>query len=120
VSLTGEEIRQRLVEFAAEWSVYDGSERAEAQTFLNELFACYGQDRQAVGARFEEQQHGRFLDLIWPRECTVEMKRRQKPGACRAHREQALGYWREAADSQRNISAPKYVVLCAFRRLEIW
>lgn len=34
----GEEIRRRLQVFAARWSVYDRSERAEAQTFLNELF----------------------------------------------------------------------------------
>ena len=40
--LTGEEIRQRLAELAERWSVYEGSERAEAQTFLNELFDCYG------------------------------------------------------------------------------
>ena len=38
MALTGEEIRARLSVFAARWSVYDGSERGEAQTFLNELF----------------------------------------------------------------------------------
>ena len=50
--LSGEEIRARLSVFAAHWSVYDGSERSEAQTFLNELFECYGTHRQNV-ARFE-------------------------------------------------------------------
>jgi hypothetical protein len=117
---SGEEIRQRLVEFAAKWSVYDGSERAEAQTFLNDLFACYGQDRQAVGARFEEPQHGGFLDLIWPRVCIVEMKRPSEAGRLPSHRDQALGYWRQAADPQHNVPAPRYVVLCAFRRFEVW
>jgi hypothetical protein len=34
--VNGEEIRRRLVDFARKWSLYDGSERAEAQTFLNE------------------------------------------------------------------------------------
>ena len=65
---TGEEIRSRLAALAARWSVYDGGERAEAQTFLNELFDCYG-TRRADVARFEEPQAGRFLDLIWPRVC---------------------------------------------------
>jgi hypothetical protein len=36
--LTSEEIKRRLAEFCARWSVYEGSERGEAQTFLNELF----------------------------------------------------------------------------------
>lgn len=40
MALSGEEIRRRLQVFAARWSVYDRSERAEAQTFLNDLFAC--------------------------------------------------------------------------------
>ncbi len=43
-----DEIRRRLAEFAAHWGGYHGSERAEAQTFLNELLACYGVDRQAA------------------------------------------------------------------------
>lgn len=62
MALTGEEIRARLSVFAARWSVYDGSERGEAQTFLNELFDCYGTPRSDV-ATFEQAQQGRFLDL---------------------------------------------------------
>lgn len=42
MALTGEEIRHRLSVFAAKWSVYDGSEKAEAQTFCTEMFQCYG------------------------------------------------------------------------------
>jgi hypothetical protein len=34
VALSGEEIRSRLSAFAARWSVYEGTERAEAQAFL--------------------------------------------------------------------------------------
>lgn len=52
---TGEEMRAAPTRFAARWSEYTGTERSEAQTFLNQLFECYGTDRQAV-ARFEE--HG--------------------------------------------------------------
>ena len=118
--MTVEEIRRNLVEFARKWSLYDGSERAEAQTFLNELFAAYGQDRYEVGARFEEAQAGRFLDLIWPRICLVEMKRPSEAGRLASHREQAFGYWRNAADPEHNLPAPHFVVLCAFRRFEVW
>jgi len=120
VAPTAEEIRQRLVSFGAKWSLYAGSERAEAQTFLNELFACYGQDRLAVGARFEEQQHGKFLDLLWPRICLIEMKRPSEASRLASHRKQALGYWSNAADPQRNVPAPEWVVLCAFHAFEVW
>lgn len=117
--LTGQEIRQRLVAFAERWSVYDGSERAEAQTFLNELFECYGTHRVDV-ARFEEPQEGRFIDAIWPRVCLIEMKRPAEARRLETHRDQAFGYWREAAQPERNIPAPRYLILCAFRRLEVW
>lgn len=117
--LTGEEIRRRLQVFAARWSVYERSERAEAQTFLNELFACYGTDRQAV-ATFEEPQAGRFLDLLWPRTVIIEMKAPSEAARLDRHRPQALAYWRNAAVPERNIPAPRFVVLCAFRRLEVW
>ena len=36
------------------------------------------------------------------------------------HRRQALDYWRDAADDQEGVPAPTYVVICAFRRLEVW
>ena len=119
-ALTGEEIRRRLVDFAQRWSLYDGSERGEAQTFLNELFDCYGSNRREVGARFEEAQEGRFLDLLWPRICLVEMKRPSESSRLERHRTQALDYWRNSADPQRNIPAPTWAVLCAFKRFEIW
>lgn len=119
MALTGEEVRRRLTEFAEKWSVYSGSERAEAQTFLNQLFSCYGTSREDV-ARFEDAQHGRFLDLIWDRVCIIEMKRPSEAGHLARHRGQALGYWRTSADPERNVPAPRYVVLCAFRRFEIW
>ncbi len=118
--MTAEDIKRNLVEFARKWSLYNGSERAEAQTFLNELFAAYGRDRYEVGARFEEAQAGRFLDLIWPRVCLVEMKRPSEAGRLARHREQAFGYWRNAADPEHNLPAPHFVVLCAFHRFEIW
>ena len=63
MALTGEEIRANLSRFAAHWTLYKGSERSEAQTFLNELLACYGTDRREAGAIFEAPQEGRFLAL---------------------------------------------------------
>ena len=118
--VTTEEIRRSLVEFARQWSLYRGSERAEAQTFLNELFACFGSDRRAVGARFEEAQEGKFLDLIWPRVCLVEMKRPSEAGRLAAHRRQALDYWQNSSDPDHNVPAPQFVVLCAFHQFEVW
>lgn len=117
--LSGEEIRARLSAFAARWSVYEGSERSEAQTFLNELFECYGTQRPDV-ARLEWAQAGRFLDLIWPRVCLIEMKAPKEAKQLAKHRKQAFDYWRDAADPEKGIPVPRYVVICAFRRLEIW
>jgi len=116
---TGEEIRARLTAFAARWSVYEGSERSEAQTFLNELFACYGTERPAV-AWFEHRQAGGFLDLLWPRVCLIEMKAPSEARRLRMHWLQAERYWRDSAHPETNTPAPRWVVLCAFRTLHIW
>jgi hypothetical protein len=117
--LTGEEIRANLTRFVARWSVRDGYERGEAQTFLTELFDCYGQRLSDV-AEFERFQAGGFIDLIWPRVCIVEMKSASEANRLSKHRDQALRYWREAADPEKDIPAPEYVILCAFRRFEVW
>jgi len=60
------------------------------------------------------------MDLIWPEVCLIEMKRPSEAAKLGDHRDQAFGYWRAAADLERGIPAPRYVVICAFRRLEIW
>lgn len=119
MALSGEEIRRRLSAFAARWSVYEGSERAEAQAFLTKLFECYGQDRSAV-AEFEKHQEGRFVDLIWPEVCVIEMKAPSEAGRLSKHRKQARDYWENAADPEKGIGAPRYMVLCAFREIEVW
>lgn len=119
MSLTGEEIRARLSVFAAKWSVYGGGERSEAQTFLNELFDCYGTARQDV-ATFEQRQGVTFVDAIWPRVCLIEMKAPSETTKLGTHRKQVLDYWEEAADPTTNTPSPRWVVLCSFRRLEIW
>lgn len=58
MALSGDEIRRRLGELASRWGGYQGSERSEAQTFLNELLRCYGVDRVEAGARFEAHARG--------------------------------------------------------------
>ncbi|MDQ3934648.1 MAG: N-6 DNA methylase [Actinomycetota bacterium] len=106
------------MEFAASWGGYQGGERQEAQTFLNDLLACYGTDRRGVGARFEERAGTGFMDMIWPGVCIVEMKRPSEAGRLEAHRGQALEYWQRSGTPRQ--PAPRYVVLCAFHRFEIW
>lgn len=113
-----EEIRHRLGEFAAKWGGYEGSERAEAQTFLTQLLACYGTDREAVGAKFEEPTGTKFMDMIWPGVCIVEMKRPSEAGRLSQHRKQALEYWQGVG--RPGTPAPPFVVLCAFHRFELW
>jgi hypothetical protein len=119
VALTGEEIRARLSRFAAHWTLYAGSERSEAQTFLNELLDCYGTDRRAV-AKFEAPQEGRFLDMLWPGTCIIEMKAPAQANRLSHHRKQAIDYWETSADQSKGLPAPPYVVLCAFQRFEVW
>jgi hypothetical protein len=117
--LTGEEIRANLTRFVARWNVRPGYERGEAQTFLTELFDCYGQQLSQV-ADFERFQEGGFVDLIWSRVCIFEMKSASEANRLSRHRDQALDYWRGAADPEKGIPAPEYVVLCAFKRFEVW
>jgi hypothetical protein len=119
MALTGEEVRANLTRFVARWSVRDGYEKGEAQLFLGDLFACYGQDLAEI-ASFEQFQDGGFIDLIWPRVCIFEMKSASEAKRLDRHRDQALGYWRGASDPANEVPAPRYVVLCAFTRFEIW
>ncbi|MBA3267736.1 MAG: class I SAM-dependent DNA methyltransferase [Acidimicrobiia bacterium] len=117
--LSGEEIRRRLAAFAKDWKDYAGTERSEAQTFLNQLLECYGTDRKGVGAHFEElTPAGGFMDMIWPRVCIVEMKRPEESSRLLAHRRQALDYWQRSGTPQ--IPAPRYVVVCSFHRFEVF
>lgn len=119
MALDTEETRGRLTEFAARWGGYQGTESGEAQTFLNQLLACYGVDRVGSGARFEvATRDGGFIDMIWPGVCLVEMKRPSEAGRLPAHRNQALRYWQSVG--RPGAPAPPYVVICAFHRFEVW
>ena len=117
----GEEIQTALRSFVAKWRNYAGTERSEAQTYLNELFACYGSDRQSVGAKFEDfKALAGFMDLHWPEICIFEMKAPSRAKTLSQAREQVMKYWQMSADSAHDRRAARYVVLCAFQRFEIW
>lgn len=116
---TGAEIKVALDAFVKRWAGYGGTERAEAQTFLNDLFACYGSDRKDVGARFEKFVSSTgFMDLFWPEVLIVEMKHPKHPLERAA--EQRDRYWRESADQTVGSRAAKYVIACNFREFELW
>jgi hypothetical protein len=118
---SGEEIQAALRKFVARWRDYSEGERSEAQTFLNELIACYGADRKAVGALFEDAHTATgIMDMYWPSRCIVEMKAPHRAGKLSEHRKQALDYWHSSDDAVSNRPAPPYVVLCAFHRFEVW
>ncbi len=110
---------RRFVKFAVRWGAYQGSEKAEAQTFLNELFECYGSNRQTVGAKFEDfKSSAGFMDLHWPGILIVEMKRPGVPVA--PARDQVDRYWRESSDAKTDVGAANYVLVCNFHEFEIW
>ena len=118
---SGEEIQADLRKFVTRWRNYAEGERSEAQTFLNELIACYGADRKAAGALFEDAYTATgIMDMYWPSRCIVEMKAPHRADKLSEHRKQALDYWHSSDDAASNRAAPPYVVLCAFQRFEVW
>lgn len=101
---SGLEIQAALTAFVAKWSGYEGSEKAEAQTFPNELFAAYGSDRTEVGAKFEDFVNSvGFMDLHWPGVLIVEMKAPFVP--LEKAKDQRRRYWQESSNSAENIQA---------------
>ncbi len=121
MALSDEEIRRNLTRFAADWGGYQGTERAEAQTFCNELLACYGTTRKEVATFEERTGAGGFIDMIWPEVCLIEMKRPSEADKLATHREQGLNYWKEVSKQagESGHRAPEWIVLCAFDRFEI-
>lgn len=116
---SGLEIQAALAAFVAKWGDYSGSEKAEAQTFLNELFACYGSDRGEMGALFEDfATSAGFMDLHWPGVLIVEMKAPSVDLAKAA--EQRQRYWLESSNPEENVQAARWVVACNFREFEVW
>ena len=58
------------------WKNYCGLEISESQTFLNELFKCYGKDRRAVGCIYECQTDDNTrIDALWEPHALFEVKK---------------------------------------------
>jgi hypothetical protein len=118
---SGEEIQAALRVFVAQWKDFAGSEKAEAQTFLNGLVDCYGLDRQAAGMLFEHFLPGvGFMDMFWPGRALVEMKAPSKTATLEQAQPQAERYWRSSAAPDRSYPAVRYVVLSSFQRFLVW
>ncbi|MGH8613623.1 MAG: class I SAM-dependent DNA methyltransferase [Gammaproteobacteria bacterium] len=115
--LSWNEIRDRAIAFSREWQD-EKSERAEAQTFWNELFSVFGIPRRRV-ASFEEPvkrlgaKRGR-IDAFWKGVLVVEHKSLGQD-LDRAF-VQALDYFPGIADRD----LPKYVLVSDFARFRLY
>lgn len=116
---SGEEIQRALRSFVGRWAGYSGSEKAEAQTFLNQLFECYGSDRRELGAEFEFwAPTAGFMDLHWPGIALIEMK--APTVSVETAQGQVERYWRASSDRASGRPAARWIVICNFRELAIW
>jgi hypothetical protein len=120
MALPTEEIKVNLTEFQSRWKVREGYEKGEAQTFLNEFFDCFSPSLKDEVQFEKHQSEGGFIDCLIPDVAIIEMKSAKEAGRLKNHRKQALDYWKASADPDTDTAAPPYVVLCAFRRFEIW
>lgn len=123
--LSPNEIKNRALKFAREWK-NAGAERAEAQTFWNELFHVFGIERRRVGtfekrvSRLEQaldksgvDKGGGFIDLFWPGVLIAEHKSRGKD--LDSAFQQALDY----TDYLKKREMPRYVIVSDFARIRL-
>jgi hypothetical protein len=115
-----EQIKANLTHLMVRWGTRRGYEKGEAQTFLNEFFACFGPD-VSDQARFEQHESGGgFIDCYIPGVAIIEMKSAKEADRLDKHRKQALDYWRRSGDAETGQAAPPYVLICAFTKFELW
>ena len=101
-----------------------GSEKSEAQTFLNSFFQAFGHGGAvAAGARYEEviknsSKTGKtgFADLVWDGRILIEMKSRGVDLRDRQIWEQAGRYYLRLKKENR----PRYVMFCNFDEFHIY
>lgn len=118
MALADAEIRRGLIAFAEKWDAWQGTEKSEAIPFLIELLACFGVEKDAVGARFEVKVPSGYIDMLWPGVCLVEMKRPSETKRLLTHKKQAMDYWHESGSEEGD--PPKYVVLSSFQRFVVF
>lgn len=115
--LTLNEIRARAHGFVHRWQD-EASERAEAQTFWNELLAVFGVDRRKV-ASFEKmiarlgRTDGR-IDLFWPGLILAEHKSRGED--LDKATVQAFGYLGKMPQQE----LPQYIIVSDFARFKLF
>lgn len=120
------EIQESLRKLVSDWKDFSGTEKGWSQTFLNQLIGAYtgSPDVMEAGARFEEfgsrDDGSGFMDLYWPEIAIVEMKSPNQSRRLDQHRAQAIDYWRNSSDVEKQIAAPPHLVLCSFHQFEIW
>ncbi len=101
-----------------------GSEKSEAQTFLDRFFQAFGHGGAiAAGARFEDalsssSKKGKmgFADLVWDSRILIEMKSRGVDLRDRQIWEQAGRYYLRLKKENR----PRYVMFCNFDEFHIY
>jgi type I restriction-modification system DNA methylase subunit len=115
--LSWNEIRARAASFADDWK--DARyERAETQSFYNELFEVFGVKRRRV-ASFEEPvkllgaKRG-FIDLFWKGVLLVEQKSAGR--SLIPAKQQALDYFPGLKDAE----LPRYILLSDFQSFELY
>lgn len=115
--LSMNEIRARLAAFSERWK--DAcDEDAEAKSFWDALFECYGTNRRQV-ARFEypiKKLDGNwgYIDVLWKGKVIVEHKSRGKNLA--EAKKQAEDYMERLKPAER----PRYLVTSDFAKFEIF
>jgi hypothetical protein len=121
MSLSWNEVRDRAIRFAREWSASSDEER-DKQSFWKAFFDVFGVPRRSV-ATFEHAianargSYG-FLDLFWPGVLLVEHKSR---GASLAKAEsKAFAYLHDLMRQGRHDAVPRYIVLCDFARFALY
>jgi hypothetical protein len=121
MSLSWNEVRDRAIRFARDWSASTAEER-DKQSFWNAFFDVFGVPRRSV-ATFEHavanvrSSYG-FLDLFWPGVLLVEHKSR---GASLAKAEsQAFAYLHDLMRQGQHNAVPRYIVLCDFARFALY
>jgi len=116
-SLSYNEIRARLALFAEKWNDAK-DEDADAKSFWDELFLCYGTNRRQV-AKFEvpvnklDGNKG-FIDVLWKGKLIVEHKSRGKD--LKAAKVQAEDYMERLKPAER----PRFLVTSDFQRFQVF